>query len=221
MPKNILKLFIEKGFLLDKETLDFLNELKDEEVANEIINKIATISKKKLITKTLITENLEKIRPVFFELDPEKKKLIERFFVNISISVEVKKETSLEEPKEKIEKIEKNSLKILFSPIISPKKIEVKDFVKYFRNRYNSLKTILQQRKELENLTSIDKINKNTRNFSIIGIVTNKTITKNKNIILEVEDLTDKAKLLITQNKAETLKKAKEILLDDVIGFKC
>ena len=58
------------------------------------------------------------------------------------------------------------------------------------------------------------------RNFSIIGIVTEKRITKNKNLLLEVEDLTGKARLLITQNKEETFEKSKKILLDDVIGFK-
>jgi len=40
MKENTLKLFIEKGFLLDKDMLDFLNELKDEDVANEILNKL-------------------------------------------------------------------------------------------------------------------------------------------------------------------------------------
>ena len=57
--------------------------------------------------------------------------------------------------------------------------------------------------------------------FSIIGIVTTKQVTKNKNIILEVEDLTGIAKLLISRNKEEIFEKSKEILLDDIIGFKC
>jgi len=93
MEKDILKIFIERGFLLDKEMLDFLRELKDEDVANEIINKIAVISKQKVITKNLVDKNLEKIKPVFFTLENEKKRLVEKFFVNVSISVEVKKET--------------------------------------------------------------------------------------------------------------------------------
>ena len=54
MKENILKLFIEKGFLLDKEILDFLSELKDEDVANEIIDKLQVSSGEKMITKTLI-----------------------------------------------------------------------------------------------------------------------------------------------------------------------
>jgi DNA polymerase II small subunit len=216
MSQNILKLFIEKGFLLDEEMLKFLNELKDEEIANEIINKIAVISKRKLITKTLVNENFEKIKPLLFELDNEKKKLVEKFFVNVSISVEVKKESSIEK-----ESISKNSLKIISSPVLASQKLEVRDFVKHFRNRYIFLKSVLQQKPELDNLISIDKIAGNNRNFSIIGIVTSKTLTKNRNIILEVEDLTDKTKLLINQNRQEIFEKSKKILLDDVLGFKC
>ena len=219
MKENILKLFIEKGFLLDSDMLDFLNELKDEDVANEILNKIALISHEKLITKNLVDNNLEKIKPVLFDLDNEQRKIVEKFFVNISVSVEVKKET---EVKEII--VDKNLIKplvkVLSSPVFAPKKLEVKDFVKHFRNRYNFLKEILQQRNELEGLISIDKIHGNSQNFSIIGIVTQKKTTKNKNFLLEVEDLTGKATLLVTQNKEEIYEKAKEILLDDVIGFK-
>ena len=220
MDQKIVRLFIEKGFLLDKEMLDFLNELKDEDIANEIINKIALISKQKLITKNLVNRNIEKIRPILFELDSEKKKLIERFFVNVSISVEVKKEISVEK-KEDSDYNRNPPVKILSSPMISSQKLEVKDFVRHFRNRYNFLKGIIQQRPDLEGLTSIDKINHNKRSFSIIGIVNSKTITKSKNVILEVEDLTGTVKLLITQSKEEIFEKAKEIVLDDVIGFKC
>ena len=74
MEQNILKLFIEKGFLLDKEMLDFLSELRDEDVANEIINKIAIVAKQKLITKNLVNQNFEKIKPILHELGAEKKK---------------------------------------------------------------------------------------------------------------------------------------------------
>jgi DNA polymerase II small subunit len=221
MKENILRLFIEKGFLLDKDMFNFLNELKDEEVANEILNKIAFISNEKLITKNLVDHNFEKLKTVFVGLDSEKKKIVERFFVNISVSVEVKKETEIKQETEKEAGVNSRaSIKFLSSPITLAKKIEVKDFVKHFRSRYVFLKQILQQKRELEGLISIDKIMGNNRNFSIIGIVTSERITQNKNILLEVEDLTGKARLLINQNKEEVYKKAKEILLDDVIGFK-
>lgn len=224
MSEKILKLFVEKGFLLDKEMLDFFKELRDEDVAKEVMNKIAISSQQKLITKDLVNENLDKIKPVFEELDFEKKRLVERFFVNVSVSLEFKKETTLKEEKIQEDFFESNnSFKVISSPIIQTSKLEVKDFVRYFRNRYNFFKKILQNRAELENLVSIDKIGgrrEGSRNFSIIGIVSNKFLSKNKNIFLEVEDLTGKTKLLISQNKKEVYEKAKEILLDDVVGFR-
>jgi len=222
MSDKILKLFIKKGFLLDKEMLDFFSQLEDEDVADEILNKIQTTSREKLITKTLINNNLEKIKPVFEELDKEKQKLVERFFVNVSVSVEVKKETSIEKEKTEEDKKKelKSNIKVISSPIIQDKKLEAKDFVRHFRNRYVFFKKILQERSELEGLTSIDKIS-NNKTFSIIGMVASKNITKNKNMILEVEDLTGTTKLLVTKTKTDVFEKAKEIVLDDVLGFKC
>jgi len=110
MPENILKIFVEKGFLLDKEMLDFLNELGDKQVADEILNKIAIVSQKKIITKSLVNENIEKIRPLLFELGNEKKKLVDKYFVNVSISVEVKKERSIENSVEEIEDNKTNNI---------------------------------------------------------------------------------------------------------------
>ncbi len=222
MEQNILKLFIERGFLLDKEMLDFLNELRDEDIANEIIDKIALISKQKLITKSLVNQNIEKIKPLLFDLDSGKKDLIEKFFFNVSISVELKKETVIRSFSDENNLKNKNlGVKILHSPTIHSQKLEVRDFVKHFRNRYNFLKSLLLQKTELDGLTSIDKINVNKKIFSIIGMISSKTVTKSNNIILEVEDLTGKVKLLINQAREEVFKKAREIVLDDVVGFKC
>lgn len=227
MPEKILKLFIKKGFLLDREMLDFFSQLEDEDVASEILSKIQASSGEKLITRSLINSNIEKIKPVFKELDTEKQKLVERFFVNVSVSVEVKKETRIEDisgdkniSEDKEESLKKTNIKVLSSPIVQNQKLEVKDFVRHFRNRYNFFKKILQERTELEGLTSIDNISGN-RTFSIIAMITKKSVTKNKNVILEVEDLTGKTKLLVTKTKEEIFEKAKEIVLDDVIAFKC
>jgi len=143
MGENILKLFIERGFLLDREMLDFFNELKNEDLAREIIDKIALVSKKKVITKSLISENFDKLKPVLFELDSDKKKLVERFFVNVSISVEVKKELVVEEKETR-----RNEIKIISSPILTSQKLEVKDFIRHFRNRYSFIKGLLQSRSE-------------------------------------------------------------------------
>jgi DNA polymerase II small subunit len=46
-------------------------------------------------------------------------------------------------------------------------------------------------------------------------------LTKNKNLILEVEDLTGKIKLIVSFNKKEVYEKAENLSLDSVLGFKC
>jgi len=224
MNQNILKLFLEKGFLLDKDMLNFLNDLNDERVANEILNKIAIISQKKLITKVFVSENLDKIKSILFELDIDKGKLVDKYFTEINT------QPNAESGKESVNFIENSvkknveqlnsRVKILSSPLIASQKLTVKDFLKHFKSRYNLMKKFLQERPELDNLISIDKITGN-KEFCVIGIVNQKNITKNKNIILEIEDLTGKIKVLINQNKEEIYTKGREILLDDVIGFKC
>src|SRR3989344_5664704 len=52
----------------------------------------------------------------------------------------------------------KNKTKVIYSYPGMEKKVEVEDFVKNFRARFNSIKNILQNRSELENLISINKI---------------------------------------------------------------
>ncbi len=100
-------------------------------------------------------------------------------------------------------------------------KPEVKDFTAHFRNRFSALSEILQARFELDNLLSIDKISGYKQGVSIIGMVYKKTATKNKNIILEVEDLTGRAKILVSKSKEDLYKIAEEICLDSVLGFRC
>jgi len=104
-------------------------------------------------------------------------------------------------------------------PIIN--KIGVENFTNYFRNRFNEMKIILQDHPELDNLISINKIVGEKKRISLIGIVSNKNVTKNKNILFEIEDLTGKVKILVSKNKPELYKKAEEVTQDSVIGFKC
>lgn len=224
MKDEILKIFVKEGFLLDKEMLDFFSQLEDEEIAREVISKISILSKERVITKSLIVNNLPGLREVFLGLKNLKKKVVEKFFLNISLSIEVGKETSVVEEIDEEESMETQELppklKILSSKILPSKKIEVKDFVNHFRSRYNFLKNLLQERPELQNLVSIDKIGSN-RNFSIIGIVSGKRVTKNKNLLLDVEDMTGKTVALVNHNREEVFEKSKGIVLDDIIGFKC
>jgi DNA polymerase II small subunit len=221
MEEKVLKFFMEKGFLLDKDMLNFFNQLEDQEVADKILKRMEGTGEK-IITKSLIDQNLNKMQDLFSSLEDQKKKIVERFFVNFSVKVEIKKEKYVEEVKE-AEKVGEvvNNLNIITPTIIPAKKIVVEDFVKNFKNRYTEIKQILQERTELQNLTPLERIAGQRQNISVIVLVSNKRVTKNKNILLEIEDLTGKGLALINHNKADLFKKAQDLLLDEVIGLKC
>jgi DNA polymerase II small subunit len=71
----------------------------------------------------------------------------------------------------------------------------------------------------LTKLTSISKISGQKQDLSIIGMVSNKRTTKNKNVMLELEDLNKKITVLIHNSKPELIEKSKSIVLDEVIGI--
>lgn len=97
----------------------------------------------------------------------------------------------------------------------------IQDFVKYFNNRLKQIEQILTKRQELSSLVSIRRILGKTDRSSVafVGIVYEKLITKNNNIMLTLEDETGMIKVLINKNRPELLKKTKDIMLDEVIGI--
>ena len=113
-----------------------------------------------------------------------------------------------------------NNIIILKSYIENVKKRDVQDFVLYFRKRYDVLRNILINRQELSDSISINRIlNKNTKeNISLIGIVNDKRITKNNNIVLTLEDFSGDIKVVVSANKKELIELAKDVVFDDVIG---
>jgi len=208
--EDILKFCIERGILLDKEVLDSLKTL-DPEIVKEILTKLDL--KKKIITKAFFNNNASKLKQVYSELDSEKKQNVKQFFINFGISLKIENKIVINQNQESFLKIIKNYPD-------EKKEISVGDFTKYYRNRYTLLKNILQNRSDLTNLSSINKLGGKRQNVSIIGIVTDKRVTQNKNLLLEVEDLTGTMRVLINNNKKEVFEKSKDILLDDVIGFR-
>lgn len=209
---NILKFCIEKGVLLDKDTLDFFGQF-DEGTARDIIEKFSLL-KEKVINKTSLTKNIDKIQALI-----ENKKLVEKIRVNFGISFEILRESYVEK-EVKEEKNELGNIKVLMSVPNISKKIRPMDFVYYFRLRFNEIRNMLKQRKELDNLSSIDKISEKRQAISVIGIVFNKGVSKNKNIMLDIEDLTGRTRVLINKDKKEVYEKAKNIIRDDVIGIR-
>jgi DNA polymerase II small subunit len=215
--KEILKFCLQKGLLLDKEVLNIFSETKDTESVKLIIEKIRNYTQKRIITKNLFDQNKEQVCRVFSTLPEANQRELETLKIKLGLSIEISKEikkTVELEPENFIENVKVTSTLPLFS-----KKLEVKDFISHFRSRFNEMKNFLQDSPKLTNLISINKILGNRQGVSIIGMVSDKKITKNKNILLEVEDLTGKIRILINQNKPELYKQGEEIALDSVLGF--
>ncbi len=219
--KEILKYCIEKGLLLDKEVLKIFNEASiDYDSAKLILEKIKLHTNQRILTKEVLFKNGEYLNTLFLDLPLEKQQNVETLKIKLGLNIQISKEVSIEVESPLRENHEPSSVKTLSSFPVSDKKIEVKDFVSYFRNRLIEMKKILQERSELKNLISINKVSGGKQSFSIIGMVSDKKITKTKNILFDVEDITGKMRVLVTQNNPELYKKAEEISLDSVLGFK-
>jgi DNA polymerase II small subunit len=138
---------------------------------------------------------------------------------NLMFFLDLKKEDSYRVKKEdKSEEIFGN-VKILAAPTIVPKKIDVQDFVKHFRSRYELLQNILKE-KNLENLKALRRIGNDRESSFVIVSILDKRVTKTGNIIFDIEDLTGSSRVLINKNKEDIYEKAKEILVDEVVAFK-
>ena len=230
--KEILKFCFEKGCLLDQEILKLFQEIEDTETVKIMIEKIKNHTHQGVITKKVFEENKESVREFFLDLPKENQKNLEKLRIKLGLRIEISQEVSRQivEPlnKEEGEQVNSkrdfsnsdNSVRVVSMPPIISKKIEVGDFVKYFRNRLINMRDYLQEHSELNNLISIGKISGERQGISLIGIVSDKRVTKNRNILLEIEDLTGKIRVLINQNKPELYEKAEELALDSVAGIK-
>ncbi len=112
-------------------------------------------------------------------------------------------------------------VKVLFQYQDKPKKRTPQDFVNYFNARFKSIEKILQQRQELQNLTSIARLTnkKDRETVSIIGMVADKQVTKNDNIMLTLEDPSGQIRVMAGKNKEEVWQAANDIVHDEVIGI--
>ncbi len=71
------------------------------------------------------------------------------------------------------------------------------DFAKLFNDRYGTLKKMLARRRELAGLIPISKAKKLERDLRFAGIVNDVRSTKNGHTIIEMEDETDKVQVLV------------------------
>src|SRR3989344_2614859 len=115
----------------------------------------------------------------------------------------------------------KSDVNIVYNYKDTKKKRQVADFVDMFRHRYASISKILRNRKEFQNVMSINKIanKKPGEEAVIIGMVNDIRESKGGHTILKIEDTTGFVNVLVNKTKKELFETAKEVVQDEVIGI--
>lgn len=220
MNLEILKTVRERGLLLEKDIFDLLDSFNDIILAKNFLEGLERFSGQKIITRSTLNKNFEYVQSIVNKLPGENKSLIESIFVKLGLSLEIRKEKEIV-GKNINEMKSSTSFQVSCFDTTVTKKLEVSDFIGSFRARYQQIQRILMNRPELQqNLVSINKISNNRQSLAIIGIVIEKRITKNKNIIIKFEDLTGEISGLVKFDNEEIFKKGEELQLDDVVGIR-
>ena len=95
----------------------------------------------------------------------------------------------------------------------------MQDFVDYFTARYKGMEKLIKNRQEMASTISINKLynKKDKENVVIIGMVSDKQVTKNGNIMLKLEDPTGYTSNH-QQTKPELFNEAKTLFLMKLSG---
>ena len=214
--KEIVISFLKKGILLSSDIIGHLSEIDTENLQKLLLKKTRLLILNKDLNKLL--GQVEGIDINWLEFDKtktlfEKGKNKENYGKFIEYLSTQKKDKTTKE--------EKTPVKIINSYEADSKKRDIQDFVQYFNNRYKAIERILKNRTELTNIMSIKRIcdKKDRDHVSLIGLVNKKQTTKNKNIILTLEDPTGHIRVLANKNKPSLFKIANDVVLDEVIAI--
>ncbi len=241
MNEAVLKDFLEQGYLVSP---DLAEEEVDGRFLEEVEKKIRTASRPLIINRD-IHRVIRRIRGSvninWMEFERSKAlmekgkngKVYETFLdileYNINEEKKEKIDTILEEIKRPEENLEitneeqtDHNVIVLESYNEDAMKREVQDFVLYFKARYNALKEILQNRSDLQNVVSINRLTSKNKvqKTEIIGMIMEKRMTKNGSVSLTLEDPTGQITVIINKTKMELVNLAKNLVTDEVIGVK-
>jgi len=204
---SIIKELLKEGYLLEPA----LVEIIDKNYSNiPLVGFLRQMNAPKFLTQKFFLENRSRLMRISGAQDPASAENASR-----ADALGEKEDQEGQEP----EIIRKKNVSVL-DYHITAKKVSVDDFTEHFRSRFLALKPFMLE-KNLEGLTSINKVPdiRVRHTISIIGLVSSIRITKNKNMLLEIEDLTGKISVLINKDKEDLFKKAREIVLDEMIGI--
>ncbi len=221
---NRVRYFADNGFLVSPELLKKINSLDTKKILERISKDVVVINEDLVrCTEENRNKKLNWMRFDYARTMFEKKGADDEYnsFLDVIFEREVEingngVENFLEQ--EDAEGAD-GGVVVLQSYNEKSKKMSVEDFVSYFNNRYKFLKELLCSRLELREAVSIGRVvNKNNERVALIGVVDDKRITKNGNLLIVLEDLSGRINVVINKNRIEMKDVAKEIVHDEVIG---
>jgi DNA polymerase II small subunit len=234
-----IKEFLDKGFLINP---DVLGVLREEGLDLEDIESVFKGGQTPLvITKDLLRISKDNKEININWLDFEKARVLYEKKRDTKVYKTFLEILNYDEKKEKFEKILDQISKPEDSDFVEEEKCEgsmvvvkqyieednkekdVSDFVYYYKARYDFLSRLLKQRPELRDVISIGRVKQKRfrDDVSLIGLVASIEKTKNKNLILTLEDPTGQVKILVNMTKHNLAEKAKFLVPDEVIGVNC
>jgi len=220
-PKAVSKLF-SAGYQLTKEAYVYLDSHSDiESVINQILsakpeNPILSLEAIETILNTVKKQSSESSSQQLKKSVAEEEKKQEQ---NESSAKEVQTKTR---PKTHIRQNKiAADIEVLYTPEISPKKVTVKNFEQYFTNRYKQLAQLFRGRHDIATIVSTNSLlsHKYKEDVSLVALVYSKSVTRNGNVFLELEDLEGQVKGIISTSQMNAIKKAPYILEDAVLCF--
>lgn len=210
--KELINKLIGEGLLLSPTMLSKLDAEELQQLTANIENKpILVINQevKSLLSKKNTAEiNWQEIEKTSVLKEKNKEEAYKQLLAALNLKTEKKKK-------------EGNEFEVVREYPENTKKRDVSDFTNYFNARYNQLEKIIRARPEIgSNLLSISRIlsKRDKGPVSLIGLVTEKDVTKNKNILLKIEDTTAEINVIVSKNKPELFELAQNTVEDEVVG---
>lgn len=214
---EILQIVKEKGLLLEKEIFEALSSVNDIRVVRKLLDNFENLAGQRMITRSSLIKNWVISKDINHLTEGIEPKFLNIF---IKLGIEINIDTFALKKAEKVEKFRRDYT-LHYGKTTFAKKMEVSDFVGHFRARYKDLQNIIMRRNNnWDNLISINKISATRQQFCIIGMVSEKRLTKNKNLLVVFEDLTGKTNVVF-KNGSNVFKDADELQLDEVVAIKC
>lgn len=96
---------------------------------------------------------------------------------------------------------------------------DIKDLNKYFNNRFDKLKKIIQENPEFNKVDDMKNTQTTIDNLHVIGIVNEIHNTKNGHRIIEIEDKTGSGSVIILKDNENAFQDSMTIVKDEVIGI--